>query len=126
MADERSKKDDPDPTANEDEERQQDDADERESKAVDRLADVDPSLVPANEAAPSRGSRRSFLFGLGVGLALGGVGGYAGHYWYLRLRRRRRRPRRPKPPAFVPLATHNPRQGPDPAKVTIVEFCEFQ
>ena len=82
-----------------------------------------------SEPTPTLGQRltrrRELLIGLGGGLLLGAGGGY---YAGLRMARRGspRGPRRPTPPAMVPLAAHRPRKGPEPAKVVLVAFTDFQ
>lgn len=55
---------------------------------------------------------------------MGGAGGYAAGYYHGGSRRRR--PSVPLAPSVVALESHNPRVGPDPAKVTIVAFIDYQ
>jgi hypothetical protein len=86
-----------------------------------------PSSVhaPRDAAAAPAGSRRQLLIGLAIGLGAGAIGGYFAGFLTGR-GQSARPPRKPLPPAHVPLAAHNPRSGPDPAKVTVVEFFDFQ
>jgi hypothetical protein len=66
------------------------------------------------------------LIGLAIGLGAGAVGGYFAGFVTGHGNSAARAPRKPLPPAHVPIAAHNPRSGPDPAKVTVVEFFDFQ
>jgi len=69
-------------------------------------------------------SRRTAILmttaGVVGGAGLGALG------MYLTMRRGGRAPRKPMLPAYVPLAEHSPSKGPAPAKVTVVEFSDFQ
>ena len=57
----------------------------------------------------------------------GGAAGFAGAYYWGGKKGAAKRPQRPPPkPAYVEIAAHNPRKGPKAAKVTIVEFSDFQ
>lgn len=76
-------------------------------------------------ATATRLGRRRLLLGLGVGLALGGGAGFeSGRRYAQRGTARAERP--PAKPAYVELAAHNLRRGPDAAKVTVVAFTDFE
>ncbi len=75
----------------------------------------------SNASTPSWRSR-PVLIALVLGLAAGGGGGF-----YAGQRIRPARAQRPEPgPAFVELAAWSPRKGPAHAKVTLIEFSDFQ
>jgi protein-disulfide isomerase len=60
-----------------------------------------------------------------IGLTIGGAGGFYGGQEYLRSQLRSKQ--RPKmAPAYVAIADWNPTLGPKHAKVTVVEFSDFQ
>ncbi len=57
-----------------------------------------------------------------LGLAAGGTGGFFTGQQFPE-----KRARRPDPgPAYIELAAWSPRKGPNHAKVTVVEFSDFQ
>lgn len=65
---------------------------------------------------------RPVMIALVLGLAAGGAGGY-----YAGQQAATAKAQGPEPgPAYVELAAWSPRKGPDHAKVTIVEFSDFQ
>ena len=77
----------------------------------------------ADDDAPVVSRRTAMLMtavGVGGGAGLGALG------TYLTMRPPPRKPRKPMAPAHVPLADHSPSRGPAPAKVTVVEFSDFQ
>ena len=76
----------------------------------------------AGESKRSPWLSRRVLIALAAGIAIGGGGGFLAGQKY----RTRRRPRAKGGPAYVPLAEWNPRKGPAAAKVTIIEFSDFQ
>jgi protein-disulfide isomerase len=82
-------------------------------------APVAPAAVATNKWLST-----TVLVALLVGLAGGATGGFflgRSNLW------RPARPERPIPgPAYVPIAPWSPRLGPEHAKVTIVEFSDFQ
>ncbi len=92
------------------------------------------AAVVASGATPSRWTTGHVGAALALGLALGGLGGYlvtakSG----LIATAESGKPgasgqagSRPTAGAFVPLAAWTPREGPEQAKVTIVEFSDFQ
>ena len=95
--------------------------------------DTDPSEPPRRRARRERqvteqpkASRRNVIMALGIGLVLGAGGGVAVGHYVIPPRRRPRRKRKPLRPAYVEVALYNPRKGPNPAKVTIVEFSDYQ
>lgn len=85
---------------------------ENESAAVGEPTDGGPRLT----------RRRNVVIALVGGVLAGAGGGFAGGYAYWQ--RGRRRP--PMKSAQVPIDAHNPRVGPHPSKVTLVEFVDFQ
>jgi hypothetical protein len=92
-------------------------------KAARRKASARREPPPAEPTA----SRRTVMLALFSGLAVGAAGGFGGGYYYATRRRRRERPPEgPAARAYVELAPWSPRKGPNPAKVTIVEFSDFQ
>jgi protein-disulfide isomerase len=95
-------------------------SEDRREKASDPPASSRPS------PAASGASRRSVLQALLAGLVVGGGAGFGAGYAVYGRRRGGRRKRKPMKPAYIPVSAHNPRKGPDPAKVVIVEFSEFE
>ncbi|MEM6790951.1 MAG: DsbA family protein [Myxococcota bacterium] len=108
-----------------------DDGDDEALPRADHEVEVQvPPHDDSSAAASSRPvalgavSRRTAAVMTAVGVLLGGGVGAGGTYFAMR--RKPRKPRKPMAPAFVPLADHSPTKGPAPAKVTIVEFSDFQ
>jgi hypothetical protein len=100
------------------------DATDERDEGLDEPETSDP---PKPAPAPRQASRRNVILALGAGLVCGAGAGAGGMFLW---GPRRRRPPRERGPAlgrtYVELAAHNPRKGPSPAKVTIVEFSDFQ
>jgi hypothetical protein len=119
------------PEADEDEPAGSDDEDEAEAAehapaSADGQADPTAHAIEGGDAKPKT-SRRAVLLGFGVGLITGAAGGAGGMYGWMQRRRRSARDRRPAlGRTYVEIAAWNPRRGPSPAKVTIVEFSDFQ
>ena len=106
-----------------------DDGQESNGDAEDESsADSSPPSSDSGRISNAEGTaptRRTVLIAFVTGAAGGLAGGFGLGYWWAR-RRRRGRPRKPPRPAYVPVPSHAARKGPWPAKVTIVEFSEFQ
>ena len=142
MTDDTKKDDEPAEGSNEpggdlskeqDGEREPDAADaEEESEVEQEAAGWGPADAEAKEpalerpAAAGKPNRRSVILALGAGLLVGAGAGAGGMYLW-GPRRRRSGPRGPElARTYVEVAPWNPRRGPNPAKVTIVEFSDFQ
>lgn len=80
-----------------------------------------PAVAPSTAREPSWWSK-PVIAALIIGVLAGGAGGfYAGQNY------RPSRARGPEPgPAHIALAAWSPRKGPEHAKVTILEFSDFQ
>jgi protein-disulfide isomerase len=94
----------------------------RKKKKVKR-GDAGALAPPVEPRAPSRWAwlSKAVVVALLFGLGAGGTGGYFLGRWSAAPNQR------PIPgPAFVALPEWSPRQGPPHAKVTIVEFSDFQ
>lgn len=96
------------------------------------MSDQDsPETPPAEDArqkkaekTAARVARWSYVAAaLALGVALGGTGGYLYAAKYAPPVAARPRPTKG---AYVPVAAWTPREGPEFAKVTIVEFSDFQ
>ena len=119
------------PEADEDEPRASDDADEDQAdEKAPASGDGDATaraLTSKPDTARPRASRRAVLLGFGAGLCVGAAGGAGGMYGWMQRRRRMARDRGPAlGRTYVEISPWNPRRGPSPAKVTIVEFSDFQ
>lgn len=90
------------------------------------------SPVPAaSTAKASRWTTGHVAAALALGVALGGVGGFliaknAGPSATAEGSNKAAGKGQPAAGAYVPLAAWTPREGPELAKVTIVEFSDFQ
>lgn len=81
-----------------------------------------PEAAPVPAQPPSSWWSKPVAIALFLGLAAGGAGGFFAGQQYPA-----KRARRPDPgPAYVKLDPWSPRKGPEHAKVTIVEFSDFQ
>jgi protein-disulfide isomerase len=90
-------------------------AKKRRSRPRDVPRQVDAKSLPTWLTLP-------VAIALVLGLAAGGAGGFFAGQQY-----RPARAKRPDPgPAYIELAAWSPRKGPPHAKVTIVEFSDFQ
>jgi protein-disulfide isomerase len=83
--------------------------------------------APAAKSEAPNMARRQILAALGVGLLAGAGGGFAaGNAYGKRGARGRRKPKPPPKSAYVEIQPWNPSRGPDPARVTMVIFTDFQ
>jgi protein-disulfide isomerase len=100
-----------------------------------------PRRAPAVAVQPDVESKQwstgQLIMALAVGLAAGGVGGYlasshegggssASKEQGSAQASSQKGQQPPQPGAYVPLASWTPREGAEQAKVTIVEFSDFQ
>jgi hypothetical protein len=106
---------------------------ENESEVEQEAAGWGPADAEAKEpalerpAAVAKPGRRGVILALGAGLLVGAGAGAGGMYLWGPRRRRSGGPRGPElKRSYVEVAPWNPRRGPNPAKVTIVEFSDFQ
>jgi len=91
-----------------------------------RAGALDAAEAPPGAAVDT--TRRNLVLALLTGLVVGGGGGFTAGYFLPRWLRRRQAQRDmgPLPRAYIEIAPFNVRKGPNPAKVTIVEFSDFQ
>ena len=95
-------------------------------RKLSALTDTRPAPEPGDTEEANAG-RRNVVLALLSGVALGAAGGFAGGYFFAR-RKKRPAPKDtgPLPRVFAEISSFNLRKGPNPAKVTIVEFSDFQ
>lgn len=106
-----------------------------DGEAADAAERAEPAPKPKKERAKAAASkapaepvtgRRTVMLALASGFVVGAAAGFGGGYYWAK----RRRSPRERPPeiarAYVELAPWSARKGPNPAKVTIVEFSDFQ
>ncbi len=97
---------------------------ETDLETEDETEDEDETETETAPHSPGMVTRRTAILMTAAGVAGGAGLGVLGTY--LTQRNRARPPRKPMLPAYVPLAEHSPSKGPAPAKVTVVEFSDFQ